>query len=222
MIFIRTLSAIKSIRNAAFSVLMLIPATAAAAPSPNSLTILIDGFASASPLIGYGLRNLRKKIPDAQLYSYVGAVEGWTYIAPKVIRDVEKAYRRDPDIEINLIGVSFGANLLTRIVAKLDERGVPVSYLGIIDGLPLTPITPNVRRVDNFTCSLAGCLRDKIELTKNNYSTIANAFDYKTTHIRISNHSEVQQRILHQISTFPLDLLADPECELTDQQHSVC
>ncbi|MEM7463628.1 MAG: hypothetical protein AAF362_13230 [Pseudomonadota bacterium] len=147
------------------------------------------------------------------MYSYVGAVEGWTYIAPKVIRDVERAYRGDPDIEINLIGVSFGANLLTRIVAKLDERGVPVSYLGIIDGLPLTPITPNVRRVDNFTCSLVGCLRDKIELTENNNLTIANAFDYKTTHIRISNHSEVQQRILYQISTFPLDVATEPECE---------
>ncbi len=156
------------------------------------------------------------------MYSYVGAVEGWTYIAPKVIRDVERAYRGDPDIEINLIGVSFGANLLTRIVAKLNDRGVPVSYLGIIDGLPLTPITPNVRRVDNFTCSLVGCLRDKIELTKNNNLTIANAFDYKTTHIRISNHSEVQQRILHQISTFPLDVVTDPECDPLDQLRPDC
>lgn len=216
------MAAIQIVRSALLAVFLLAPGTAAAAPLANSLTILIDGFASASPLIGYGLRNLKKKIPNAQLYSYVGAVEGWTYIAPKVIRDVEKAYGGDPDIEINLIGASFGANLLTRIVAKLDKKGVPISYLGIIDGLPLTPITPNVRRVDNFTCSLVGCLRDKIELTKNNDFTIKSTFDYKTTHIRISNHNEVQRRILQQISTFPLDVATTPECELADQQEPFC
>jgi hypothetical protein len=203
-------------------IMLLAPGAATAMASGKSLTILIDGFASASPLIGYGLRNLKEKIPGAQLYSYVGAVEGWTYIGPKVVRDVEKAYRSDPDIEINLIGASFGANLLTRIVARLDEKGVPISYLGIIDGLPLTPITPNVRRVDNFTCSLVGCLRDGIELTDGNDLTITSAFEYQTTHIAISNHDDVQRRILYQIGTFPLDMAAPAECLEMDMAERSC
>lgn len=205
-----------------FALFLLLPAVAVASPSGKSVTILIDGFASASPMIGYGLRNLKKKIPGARLYSYVGAVEGWTYIAPKVVRDVRKAYRQDPGIEINLIGASFGANLLTRIVTKLHEYDIPVSYLGIIDGLPLTPIPPNVRRVDNFTCSIVGCLRDRIELTKGNNITITSAFDYRTTHIGISNLDEVQRRILYQISTYPLEIAAPPECILPEEFGGAC
>lgn len=210
------------LRAVLVGIMLLAPAAATAQGTGKSLTILIDGFASASPLIGYGLRNLKKRIPGAQLYSYVGAVEGWTYIGPKVVRDVETAYRSDPDIEINLIGASFGANLLTRIVARLDEKGVPISYLGIIDGLPLTPITPNVRRVDNFTCSLVGCLRDKIELTDGNDLTITSAFNYKTTHIAISNHNEVQRRILYQIGTFALDVATPSECSDTEVPERIC
>jgi hypothetical protein len=204
------------------SLALLWPGSVSATHAESSMTILIDGFASASPLIGYGLRNLKKKIPDAQLYSYVGAVEGWTYIAPKVVRDVRNAYRHDPDIEINLIGASFGANLLTRIVAKLDESDIPISYLGIIDGLPLTPIPPNVRRVDNFTCSLIGCLRDKIELTVGNDTTISSSFDFATTHVAISNLDEVQRRILHQISTYPLDVAPPPECAWQEEIGQSC
>jgi hypothetical protein len=210
------------IRAISLAVLLLAPGMAHAVPSGNSLTILINGFASAVPFVGYGFQNLKEKIPGAQLYSYIGAVEGWTYIAPKVLNDVRTAYRNNPDIEINLIGVSFGANLLTRIVAKLDKDGIPVSYLGIIDGLPLTPITPNVRRVDNFTCSVVGCLRDNTELTKGNVITISNAFDYKTSHIELPNNHEVQRRILHQISTFPLNFAADPECASVGQPDELC
>jgi hypothetical protein len=172
----------------------------------KSQTILINGFASAVPFIGYGMKNLQAQIPGSQLYSYVGPVEGWTVIAPKVIGDVRKAYRENPATEINLNGVSFGANLLTRIVAVLDKDGIPISYLGIVDGLPLTPITPNVRRVDNFTCTAIGCLRDKIELTAGNDLTIHSAFKYDTTHIELPNKAEVQQRILRQITSYPLDV----------------
>jgi len=210
------------IRAFTLAILLFAPGLVHAAPSGNSLTILINGFASAVPFVGYGFHNLKEKIPGAQLYSYIGAVEGWTFIAPKVLKDVRAAYRNDPNVEINLIGVSFGANLLTRIVAKLDKDGIPVSYLGIIDGLPLTPITPNVRRVDNFTCSSVGCLRDNTELTKGNVVTISNAFDYKTSHIELPNNDEVQRRILYQISTFPLNFATELECNQVGQPDTSC
>ncbi len=198
------------------------PGLSHAVPPANSLTILINGFGSAIPFVGYGFQKLKERIPGAQLYSYIGAVEGWTYIAPKILKDVRTAYRNNPDIEINLIGVSFGANLLTRIVAQFDKDGIPVSYLGIIDGLPLSPITPNVRRVDNFTCSLVGCLGDKVELTSGNQLTIVNTFDYKIAHIELPNTEEVQRRILHQISTYPIEIFSVSECELIRQTGQLC
>ncbi len=186
---------------------ILTNAGSAFAESPvKSQTILINGFASAVPFIGYGMKNLQERIPGSQLYSYVGPVEGWTVIAPKVIGDIRNAYRNNPATEFNLIGVSFGANLMTRIVAELDKSGIPISYLGIIDGLPLSPVTPNVRRVDNFTCTAVGCLKDKVELTAGNDLTIQNAFKYDTTHIELPNKAEVQQRILQQIASYPLDM----------------
>lgn len=195
---------------------------ARAAPPANSLTILINGFGSTVPFIGYGFENLKDKIPGAQLYSYVGAVEGWTYIAPKVLKDVRAAYRYNPGIEINLVGVSFGANLLTRIVARLNKDGIPVNYLGLIDGLPLTPVTPNVRRVDNFTCSLIGCLGDRVKLTRDNHLTIVHSFNYKVAHIELPNTAEIQQRILHQITSTPVDVFADPGCESETQTGLDC
>jgi len=153
------------------------------------------------------MKSLQERIPGSELYSYIGPVEGWSLIAPKVIDDIRKAYREDSETEFNLIGVSFGANLLTRIVAILNKDGIPISYLGILDGLPLAPITPNVRRVDNFTCTKVGCLRDKVELTAGNDITIHNSFKYDTTHIKLPSKAEVQQRILRQISSYPLDIV---------------
>jgi hypothetical protein len=172
----------------------------------ESKTILINGFGSSASFIGFGFRNLQKKISGAELYSYVGPMEGWTIIAPRVLRDVRAAYRKNPNTEINLIGVSFGANLLTRIVAKLHKENIPVSYLGILDGYPLTPVTPNVRRVDNFTCTAIGCLKDKVKLTAGNNITIHHAFKYNTTHIKLPDKFEVQRRILRQIGSFHLEL----------------
>jgi len=172
----------------------------------QSKTILINGFGSAASFIGFGFRNLQKKISGAELYSYVGPMEGWTIIAPKVLRDVRTAYRKNPNVAINLIGVSFGANLLTRIVAKLHKENIPVSYLGILDGYPLTPVTPNVRRVDNFTCTAIGCLKDEVELSAGNDVTIHYAFKYNTTHIKLPDKFEVQRRILRQIGSYHLEL----------------
>lgn len=184
---------------------MLLPTLASAQSTPR--TILINGFASNLPAIGYGMKRLKRRIPNAKLYSYFGALEGWTYIAPKVLQDVRKAHRRDPYSQINLIGVSFGANLLTRIVAILDKEGIQVNYLGILDGLPLTPVTPNVDRVDNFTCIRSGCLRDKVTLTRGNTITVHNAFSFDTTHIELPNNEQVHRRILSQIDPKPINII---------------
>ncbi|MCG6858196.1 MAG: hypothetical protein LJE67_09020 [Salaquimonas sp.] len=175
----------------------------------QSKTYLINGLASAVPFIGYGFTNLQKKIPGAELYSYISPVEGSMVIEPKIMADIRRQYRANPDIEINLIGISYGANLITRMVQQLDKEGIPVSYLGVLDGLPLAKVTPNVRRVDNFICNFPGCLRDKVRLTRGNDNTIQANFNYNTSHIALGNNEEVHTRILHQIASYPLNVAGD-------------
>lgn len=185
----------------------------ASAQGIEQKTYLINGLASAIPFIGYGFSNLQKKIPGAELFSYVSPVEGSAIIEPKILSDIRTAWKRNPNVEINLIGISYGANLITRMAGILQREGIAVSYLGVVDGLPLAPVPSNVRRVDNFTCSAIGCLRDKVRLVKGNDVTIANAFNYATTHIAMGDRAEVHQRILHQITTVPLNV-AGPALDL--------
>lgn len=190
---------------------MALPAKARAV---EQKTYLINGLASAVPFIGYGFTNLKKKIPGAQLYSYISPVEGSTIIQPKIMNEIRAAVKRNPDIEINLIGISYGANMITWMSADLADEGIQISYMGVIDGLPLGTVPPNVRRVDNFTCRLPGCLRDRVRLTKGNNITIANAFDFTATHIDMGNHPKVHERILHQITTVPLNI-AEPSLDMS-------
>ena len=179
---------------------------AQAAGYVQSKTYLINGLASAVPFIGYGFTNLQKKIPGAELYSYISPVEGSGVIQPKIMADIRRLHKANPDIEINLIGISYGANMITWMVKELDREGIQVSYLGVLDGLPLGEVYPNVRRVDNFICNMPGCLRDKIRLTRGNNVTIKNHFAYNTSHIALGNNEEVHTRILHQIQTLPLNV----------------
>ena len=199
-----------SVRAAAAALIMAFSFGASAeAQVYERKTYLINGLASAVPFIGYGFANLQKKIPGAELYSYISPVEGSTVIAPKILSDIRKAWKRNRDVEINLIGISYGANLITRMGAMLEKEGIQVSYMGVIDGLPLAPVTANVRRVDNFTCSVVGCLRDKVRLARGNNITITNAFNYMTTHIAMGDNDDVHQRILHQITTVPMNIASD-------------
>ncbi len=182
--------------------------------APESRTWLINGLASAIPFVGYGFANLQKKIPGAELFSYVSPMEGATFVQSKVMSEVRAAHKRNPNVEINLIGISFGANLITRMAAQLEKEGITVSYMGLLDGLPLAPVTSNVRRVDNFICNFPGCLRDKVRLSKGNDDTIHQFFSYNSTHIDLGNNGEVHQRILHQIASYPMNIQTSPTLDL--------
>ena len=181
----------------------------------ESKTYLINGLASAIPFVGYGFANLKKQIPGAELYSYMSPVEGAAVVQPKIMSDIRAAHRRNPNIEINLIGISFGANLITRMAASLERDGIEINYMGLLDGLPLAPVTGNVERVDNFICSAVGCLRDKVRMARGNRNTIHNFFEYPTTHIALGDNREIHQRIVHQITTTPMDLFVTPGYDLS-------
>lgn len=170
---------------------------APAAQSPKK-TYLINGLLSAVPFIGYGFRNLKKKMPEAEIYSYMGVVEGPAIIAPKVIKEAEAAWRQNPDTMINLIGISLGADLVTVIANELDKKGVPVNYLGIVDGTHLQPIPDNVRKADNLTCSYIDCTRARAKMAKGNTSTIFERKVYKSSHIPLGDHDEMHARVIAQ------------------------
>ena len=108
--------------------------TQASVTSRQQVTYLINGLASNVASIGYGFTNLSKKIPNSELYNYASPVESSTYILSKVRREILQARRRNPNLRINLIGISFGANIVTVIATDLKRSGVDVNYLATIEG----------------------------------------------------------------------------------------
>ena len=54
-----------------------------------------------------------------------------------------KQYAQNPDTQINLIGISFGANIVTLIAADLALRKIPVNYLATMEGPAMVPIRSN-------------------------------------------------------------------------------
>jgi hypothetical protein len=167
----------------------------------ESKTYLINGLVSAVPFIGYGMANLKKRIDGAKLFSYVSPVEGSAVIQPKIIREVRALYQRNRNIQINLIGISYGASLVTAISARLAKDNIPVNYLGVVDGRPLTKIHSNVRRVDNFTCSFIDCIGVRLKMANGNNSTQKVAFRFRSSHIALGNNNDMHNRVIQQIST---------------------
>ena len=132
--------------------------------SAMARTYIVNGLVSAVPFIGYGMNNLGKKIPGAKVFSYITSVEGNSIIKPNIIEDIESRYKRNPSEPINLIGISYGAKMITEIASTLARKNIPVNYLGIIEGGTMRPIKANVRKVDNFICT-GGRLRQEIRPT---------------------------------------------------------
>lgn len=168
----------------------------------ESKTFLINGLVSAIPFIGYGMANLKKKIPGASLYSYVSPVEGSGIIQPKILREIRQLHRRNPNIQINLIGISYGATMVTAISAILARDNIPVNYLGVVDGRPLTKIRANVKRADNFTCSFIDCIGVRLRMARGNSATEKVAFKFRSTHINLGNNGDMHTRVMQQISMY--------------------
>jgi hypothetical protein len=171
-------------------------------------TYLINGLASNIGNIGYGFTNLSKKIPGSILHNYASFIESSTVIRSKVTRELKAAYKADPKVEINLIGISFGANIVTIIAQELGRSNIPVNYLATLDGPAMIPIRDNVRVTDNFTCSNLDCFRTTSRLSWGNKKTVHRAYKLKTSHIPLANHATVHSRILAQIRANPDQQLA--------------
>lgn len=167
-------------------------------PPRTRKTYLINGLMSAIPFIGFGFRNLHKKMPEAQIYSYLSPVESVGIIMPKVMKDIEAAYAKDPNVAINLIGISLGADFVSIVAEKLHRKNIPVNYLGIVDGTMLRPIQSNVKKVDNLTCTYLDCVRGRVRLAKGNSNTIFTKKKYKSSHIPLGNNEQLHARVIAQ------------------------
>jgi len=173
-------------------------------------TYLINGLASVMPFVGYGFNNLKGKLGSAKHYSYATPVEGRMAIQPLVLSEIKREYARDPGVQINLVGISYGANIVTSLASQLNRAGIPVNYLGVLDGPVLTPVTPNVHRVDNFVCRMAGCIGQKVRLADGNNVTLHTEFKYRSSHIGLGDHEKVHARIMGQLTAFPLLIAGQP------------
>jgi len=171
------------------------------APPPPRIkkTYLINGLASSVESIGYGFTNLSKKIPNSKLYNYASFVESSTVIRSKVTRDIKAAYAKNPDVEINLVGISFGANIVTWIAQELNRKDIPINYLATLEGPAMAPIYDNVRLADNFSCTGLNCFRTSSKLAWGNKETEFSKFKIKAGHIALADHPEVHSRVISQI-----------------------
>lgn len=176
----------------------------------NHRTYLINGLASAMPFIGYGFNNLKGKLGHGKHYAYLTPVEGRIAIQPAVLAEIKREYRKDPTIEINLVGISYGANIVTALAAQLDRANIPVNYLAVLDGPVLVPVTKNVHRVDNFVCRTIGCMGQRVRLAGGNKNTLHTEFTYRTSHVGLGDDNRVHQRIEGQLTSYALYVAGPP------------
>lgn len=175
-------------------VLVSFSLTSIAAAGPRKV-YLVNGLLSKA--LGYGLTNLSKKIPGARHFKFSGSVT--RAAVDGIIADATRAYKRDPSVRISLIGISQGANAVTRIASTLNSRGVKVYYLATIEGGRMSPIQSNVRKSDNFICNGSDCTQKSPRKAGGNKSTVMSTFKISGGHVASANHPKVHRRILSQI-----------------------
>lgn len=158
---------------------------------------LVNGLLSR--VFGYGLTNLSKKIPYARHFKFTGSVTQSTING--IIKDATNAYKSNPSVQISLIGISQGANAVTKIASALNRKGVNVHYLGIIEGGTMSAIPSNVKKADNFICTNSNCSKTPIRRGSGNSVTRMKTFNLNTGHIDSGNHPTVHRRVISQINS---------------------
>lgn len=164
----------------------------------NRKVYLVNGIAST--LLGYGLTNLKKKIPYARHFKYTTTAATGT-IKRGIINDAIRAYNADQSVKISLVGISYGARMVTEIASTLHSKGVPVHYLAVIEGKKLTSIKGNVAKADNVTCTGGTCARIRAKLASGNKRTRLGDLVVHTGHVASSDSPRVHSRVISQINS---------------------
>ncbi len=190
---------ITSLLRATRLVLVSLILIAGPGTSAQAKTYIVNGLVSAVPFIGYGMNNLGKRVPGAKVFSYITSLEGNRIIKPNIIADIEARYKRNPNEKVNLVGISYGANLVAEIASILARKNIPVNYLATIEGTSMNSIKTNVRSADNFTCTEAECSKKRVRLAGGNTVTRLSQFSYKDGHIDLGNNKKVHGRIISRL-----------------------
>jgi hypothetical protein len=158
------------------------------APSAaNAKTYLVNGILSATP-IGYGFKNLKKKIPNASLFLMVSGLEAGQ-IRKSIAEDIRKRYAANPQETFTLAGISAGADVVLQVAKDVAKDNIPIYYLAIVEGSG-GALPPNVQNADNFICAKAGAL-----CTMKSVSG-ANTIRIDTGHIDMGNNDTVHGRVV--------------------------
>jgi len=157
---------------------------------------LVNGLFSKA--LGYGLTNLSRKMPYARHFKFSGGVTSGAING--IIRDAERAYKKDSTTRISLIGISQGANAVVRIANALDRKGVKVHYVGFIEGGSGASLGGNVKKADNFICTKSGCNRNSLSRAGGNSSTRIQTIKLNTGHVDSGNHPTMHRRVISQVN----------------------
>lgn len=157
-------------------------------PSPvQAKTYLVNGILSATP-IGYGFKNLKKKIPNASLFLMVSGLEAGS-IRASIVADIRKRHAANPGEEFSLAGISAGADVILQVAREVAGDNIAIHYLGIVESNGGS-ISPNVQNADNFVCAKAGGLCNQAGVSG------ANTISIDAGHIDMGNHPTVHGRII--------------------------
>lgn len=172
--------------------------TAAVTNAASRKVYLVNGIAST--LLGYGLTNLKKKIPYARHFKYTTTAATGN-IKRGIIKDATKAFNADKSVRISLVGISYGARMVTEIASSLHAKGIPVHYMAVIEGKNLTSIKGNVTKADNVTCTGGTCARIRARLASGNGRTRLGDLVVNTGHVASSDSPKVHSRIISQLNS---------------------
>lgn len=152
----------------------------------SAKTYLVNGVLSATP-IGYGFKNLKKKIPGATLFNNMIGGEG--SIKRSVVSDIRKRYAANPEEQFTLAGISSGADVIIAIAKEVAKDGIPIFYMAIVESSGGS-LPPNVQNADNFVCAKSGPLCTKARVSG------ATTVPIDTGHIDMGDHPTVHSRVV--------------------------
>jgi hypothetical protein len=170
---------------------LIIAAGLASAPAmAHAATYLVNGILSATP-IGYGFKNLKKKLPSAKLFLMVTGWEAGS-IQNSIVTDIRARHASNPDEGFSLAGISAGADVVLKVARELASDGIPIHYLGVVESSGGS-VPANVANVDNFICTGGSCSKRPLNTGP---STTMRVFRLDDGHINLGNNPTVHGRVI--------------------------
>lgn len=165
-------------------------AVASVPSTASAKTYLVNGILSATP-IGYGFKNLKKKIPNASLFLMVTGLEAGG-IRSTIVADIRKRHAANPSEQFSLAGISAGANVVLQVAREVAREGIPIFYIGVVESSG-GAVPSNVAIADNFICTGGSCNRNRLS---GSGATDLRTFDLNDGHINLGNNPTVHSRVV--------------------------